>query len=299
MSLRNRSVVTLPSDRDPVTKEFDYTIDYLESQMRGADFERYMSRLDEEMSLGIFTPILLFRTADVGSYNLGVQQQQLFMFMLNALAGDLKEYIDRYVVEKLKAINFTPNAPRAEWVFRKMGKENVETVRAVLTELVRGERAKPDLEELGAIVGLKLSEVKQVLADPEGDPADPEDPDEPDQDKRGQRNRGTDDKGPKPAGEARATSRAISNRIRSQVENAWKARTFGPGFEPDPGHRRRLGEAFRADGMEEGQSTAAVDKFFGTLDTRMKTMISFGVEEYAGPSDFMSMLDRVLDELII
>jgi hypothetical protein len=52
--------------------------------MRGADFERYMTRLDEEMSIGLFTPILLLRTADVGSYNLGQGHMQIYLWMLNA-----------------------------------------------------------------------------------------------------------------------------------------------------------------------------------------------------------------------
>ena len=66
--IRNRAIVTLPSDRTNNPQggktDYEFTIEYLESQMRGADFERYLQRLDEEMSLGIFTPVLLYRTAD-------------------------------------------------------------------------------------------------------------------------------------------------------------------------------------------------------------------------------------------
>ena len=138
MNLRNRSVVTLPSERDPVTKEFTYDIEYLESQMRGADFERYLARLDEEMSLAMFTPMLLMRTGDVGSNNLGVQHTQTWLWMINALAGDLKEYIDHYVTERLKAINFSPNAPAWTWHYRKMGKEQVETTRAIMQQASAG-----------------------------------------------------------------------------------------------------------------------------------------------------------------
>ena len=297
MNLRNRGVVTLPSDRDPVTKEFDYEIGYLESQMRGADFERYLGRLDEEMSLGIFTPVLLFRTADVGSFNLGVQHMQLFMYMLNALAGDLKEYIDRYIVERLKAINFTPNAPRAEWKFRKLGKENVETVRALLTELVRGGKVMPDLDQLGEIAGLDMKTVRQVTAptdqpDPNADGGDPE------ADTRGPRNRGTDDKGPRTAGQPRATGRQISNRIRGQVENAWKAKTFGPTFTPDLGYRKRMVESLVMEGASEHQAAVLADQFFGRVQRWLDVTVPLGMEEFAGPADFMSMFDRVVDDSI-
>src|SRR5690606_27404723 len=55
--LRNRSVVVLPNDRTEDSagrSNFDYDMEYLESQMRGADFERYLTRLDEEISIGMF-----------------------------------------------------------------------------------------------------------------------------------------------------------------------------------------------------------------------------------------------------
>lgn len=149
------------------------------SQMRGADFERYMNRLDEEISLGMFTPVLLFRTADVGSYNLGVQHMQVWMWMLNALAGDLKEYLEHYLLERLKAINFSPRAPKVTWRYRKMGKEHVETIRAVVTELLRDQRLQVgDYEELGQYVGLDLKEVRQLAGDDEdGDEGGDEDGD--------------------------------------------------------------------------------------------------------------------------
>ena len=113
ISLRNRSVVVLPNDIISGSRiagdktAFEYSIDYLESQMRGADFERYMTRLDEEMSLALFTPLLLLRNADVGSHNLGVQHTQTWLWMLNALVSDMGEYITRYPVQRLKAYNFS------------------------------------------------------------------------------------------------------------------------------------------------------------------------------------------------
>lgn len=172
-SLRNRSVVVLPSDRDPETKEYLYSLEYLESQMRGADFERYLTRLDEEMSLSVFTPILLFRTAEVGSYNLGVNHLQTYLLMLNSLAADLKDHIDKYVIERLKAYNFSPNAPRAEWVPRHLGKDNVETMRSVVQAVISQGMAKPDLVQLGEAIGLSLDEITQMT----GETEEPEGPD--------------------------------------------------------------------------------------------------------------------------
>lgn len=176
-NLRNRSVVVLPNDRSSITGSagdatYDYEIEYLESQMRGADFERYLMRLDEEMSIGLFTPLLILRTADVGSYNLGTTHWNMYLNMLNALVGDLKSYADPYVIDRMVDFNFGTKAPRARLVFRKMGDDKVELVKQLLQALMTSGTVKPDLDQLGDIVGLKLSEIKQ-LVDPNADPANP------------------------------------------------------------------------------------------------------------------------------
>lgn len=172
-AIRSRAVVVLPSDRDPVTKEYDYDIEYLESQMRGADFERYLSRLDEEMSLSVFTPILLFRTADVGSYNLGQAHLRVFQQMLNAIAGDLQYYIQNYLVERLRVVNFGPNAPEVRWTYRKQGQGDIDTYKLLMSEVVRTGRAEPDYEQLGAIVGLPFNKIEEIV-EPPAEPINPD-----------------------------------------------------------------------------------------------------------------------------
>jgi hypothetical protein len=161
-NLRNRSVVTLPSDRDPGfvgtagATAFDWDIEYLESQMRGADFERYLIRLDEEISLALFTPVLMYRTSSVGSYNLGDVHYRLFLTMLNAIAGDIKLHIDRYILDRLVDINYGVNAPRARWVARRLGRDTAETVRTVAQASIAGGFAIPDLEELSIAAGMEF-----------------------------------------------------------------------------------------------------------------------------------------------
>ena len=167
--LRSSGSVVLPSDRDPtasVRSEYMYDIEYLESQMRGADFERYLARLDEEISLSIFTPMLLMRSGDKGSLNLGVQHTQTWLWSLNALAADLKEYIDPYICERIKEVNFSPNAPKVEWKIRPMGKDSQETLRAVITTLLRNGSAKVDLDDLGMALGMRIDEVKATAHNP-------------------------------------------------------------------------------------------------------------------------------------
>lgn len=169
-AMRSRASVVLPNDKiiDSVSggkQDYEYQIEYLESQMRGADFERYLSRLDEEMSLGIFTPVLLYRTADVGSYNLGEAHERMFLIMTNSLIGDLAEYINRYVINRLVDFNFGPNARKGiRLVPHMMGNQAQATLAQLAAGLIQGGYAIPDLRELGLSIGLTLHQVDTLVA---------------------------------------------------------------------------------------------------------------------------------------
>lgn len=170
LNLRSSGRIVLPSDRDESASnsrsEYLWDIEYLESQMRGADFDRYLSRLDEEISLAIFTPLLLMRGGDRGSLNLGVQHTMTWLWSLNALMADLKVYIDAYICQRIKAYNFSEKAPLVEWVPRRMGKDNTETIRAMVSALISGGLAKPSLDELGVALGMTIEEIEQVAPEP-------------------------------------------------------------------------------------------------------------------------------------
>ena len=125
LNLRSGTAVMLPSDRDESASgaaEYEYSIEYLESQMRGADFERYLARLDEEISLAIFTPLLLLRSGDRGSLNLGVQHAKTWYMSLNALGQDLAEYINPYICDRIKAVNFSEKTPLASGCLARSGR---------------------------------------------------------------------------------------------------------------------------------------------------------------------------------
>ena len=179
--IRNRAIVTLPSERTNNPQggktDWEFSIEYLESQMRGADFERYLQRLDEEMSLGIFTPVLLYRTADVGSYNLGEAHMQIFLIMTNALVDDLAEYINRYVVRRLIDFNFGPNAGRdVHFVPKKMGEATQATLRQILLGMIQEGLAKIDVDDIGLALGMNITEVRQVTGTEDDDPTGDQDP---------------------------------------------------------------------------------------------------------------------------
>lgn len=297
-NLRNRSVITLPSDRDPAVtsaganKAYIYEVDYLESQMRGADFERYLERLDEEMSLALFMPMLLMRTAGEGSHNLGVQHTQTWLWSLNAITGDMKEYIDRYICERLKAINYTPNAPKCEWVPHQMGKHSAETLRAIITELIRQGRVEPDdLQEFGEALGLSLKQIREVTEEPSEEPDD-------DVDDRNRTERDRSRSGPRGVGEPRATGTEITNRIKGQVEKAFREGRFGPEFQPTLGFRRRFEQSLTSEGFDEEEAADRTAKFYSSMDKWLEIAVSLGPSEYTGPADFMSMFQRRLDNEI-
>lgn len=165
--LRNRAVVALPDDKTEMSNgrmEFDYDISYLESQMRGADWERYLTRLDEEISIGLFTPILLLRTADVGSYNLGIGHMQMYLWMLNAMNDDRAQYINSYILSRMTDFNFGTRASRPRIVFRKLGNQNAEVLKEIMKELTKQGRLGFDMRELGELAGMTVEEVEQTIA---------------------------------------------------------------------------------------------------------------------------------------
>lgn len=175
--MRSGAAIILPNDKDrsfgqgaSVNSDYEFSIEYLESQMRGADFEKHLQRLDEEMSLALFTPLLLLRTTQGSGYNVGVGHQQVYLWQLNALASDWKEYIDKYIIQPLVTYNYGAR----DWAsirFRKMGVSQQETTRAVLQELIRKGGVKVDVEELGYAVGMSLEE-QEIVQEPDDEPSD-------------------------------------------------------------------------------------------------------------------------------
>ena len=267
--LRSRSVVVLPNERTDMgngRSEYDYDIEYLESQMRGADFERYMTRLDEEVSLGIFTPILLMRTADVGSYSLGVGHMQMYLWMLNALNADRATYINKFILQRMKAFNFSSKAPKVEIKFRKLGNENVELVRSLLTELVRGDKVKPDLTQLGEMAGLNLKEIQTLSTDAATPEADP----------RTGRQNPAQDKGTKNPAKAKDTGKKVTARVKSQVEAAFRNNRFKPGLLISMGYQRQFEEALEQGGYTDAFSIA--QDVYGYMDYWWTEILEYGAD---------------------
>lgn len=296
--LRSRGVVVLPNERSQDANgrpQFDYDIEYLESQMRGADFERYMTRLDEEISIGLFTPILLLRTADVGSYNLGQGHERIYQLMLNAMNDDRKLFLDKYVINKMVNYNFGERADRAEIVFRKMGTTNSDMVKELMLALLNAGKIKFDIEELGQIAGMSITEVRETLQDPAADPANEPGANPPDA-AAGPAARAVDPTRDRTGAMSIATlehriedvvavAKEIHERVRPQVEKAFKNGNFGPDLRLNMGFMRRLEQA----------SGGPVDEMYARMDAWLADVVALGPDEFNGTDDFMKMFDRVLD----
>jgi len=279
--LKNRGSVVLPSDRAPGavgdSSDFEYQIHYLESQMRGADFERYLTRLDEEMSLGIFTPVLLYRTADVGSYNLGEAHFQIFLVMVNSLVADLGEYINRYLIDRLVDFNFSPKAPRARFAPRKHGKEVQATLRQIMMAMVQSERATVDVEDLGEALGMKVHEIVQ-MTDPETGKSEP-----------GQRE---DDGGRSPANLSRVMDSMVG-RIEGQVRKNWDELEDA---KLHPGYSRRFESALMEEGYEEHQAKSITSSLYGRLGQFLDETTGLGSDAYPGGADeFIRNFQKLVD----
>lgn len=282
-SLRNRSVAVLPSERTPVGDErqppFDYSIEYLESQMRGADFERYLTRLDEEMSLALFTPILLMRTADVGSYNLGVGHTQVYLWMLNAITGDWANYINKYILSPIANWNFGINAPRPKIKFVKMGKVNSELLRTVVSETMKAGIGGPDIRELSELTGMTFKEFQIVTGEDTGD------------DTTGQPDDTADADGPLGGDSPRNTAKSAANRLASQVRKAYRS-GFNGDFTPELGYKKRFVIALRQSGNSDPERTA--DDYYSKMELVARNLAS-SHGDISDPEMFMRIYNKFSD----
>jgi hypothetical protein len=303
--LRNRSVVVLPNDTTDLgdgKRSYDYEIEYLESQMRGADFERYLTRIDEEISIGIFTPILLMRTADVGSYSLGQGHMQLYLWMLNAINDDRAQYINKYILSRMVDMNFSPKAPRAKIKFRKMGTNNSEMVKALIQELIRGNKAKPDLIELGQMAGMTLTEIKETVApnppavdpnNPSTDPAVDPNADPKATDPRISRNNPTPSKKVKAANSKAMLDVVgqIEDRLRPQVDKAVQNGSLNSEFNPSLGFMRQFTKA--------AEDSGAGWEFYNAMENWITDAASIGgftTDEFMGM--FRKVAHNKVDDLL-
>jgi hypothetical protein len=156
-SIRSHSSVQLPSDRHVDTKEYNYDLKYLESQMRGFDFENYLSRLDMEIARGLFLPELVFGGAKGGSYALGSAQIQAFYTNLMGIMDNIVDYVNLYLLPQLIEYNFEKNK-LASFTYQPLSVDQKKNIQDMIMSLIKLGKLKPDTKQLEDRSGIKLKE---------------------------------------------------------------------------------------------------------------------------------------------
>jgi hypothetical protein len=161
-NIRNHSSVQLPSDKNEITKDYLYELSYLESQMRGYDFEGYLSRLDTEISRGMFLPDLMLGGQKGGSYALGSAQIQAFYTNLMGIMDNIVDYVNLYIIPQLIEYNFEKNK-NAKFAYQPLTVDSKKNILDMVMQLIKLNKVKPDLTQLEERSGIKLEEIKEEI----------------------------------------------------------------------------------------------------------------------------------------
>lgn len=154
--IKNHSSVTIPSDKDE-KGNFLYDLSYLESQMRGYDFENYFKRLDMEIFRGILIPSLMFGGESGGSYALGSAQMSSFYVNLMGIMDNVVDYVNLYILPQIVELNFEKNR-KAKFTYQPLSADAKKNIQEMIMQIIKAGKAKPDLSQLEERSGFKLSE---------------------------------------------------------------------------------------------------------------------------------------------
>ena len=159
-SIRSHSSVQLPSDRDD-KGNYLYDLKYLESQMRGFDFDNYLNRLDMEITRGLFVPELMYKGGS-GSFALGSAQIQAFYTTLMGVMDNVKDYVDLYILPQLVEYNFGKGVT-AKLSYQPLSVEAKKNIQDLIMQLVKTGGATLDTKQLEERSGFKLLEQKKSI----------------------------------------------------------------------------------------------------------------------------------------
>lgn len=159
--LKNSSIAVLPGDRDEKTGNYLYDVSYLESSMRGLDFDLYLKRLDMKMMRGLNIPDTLFGGSSGGSLALNKGQWQTFLITVRGALENIKDYIDLYVIPQLMVFNFPGKSAR--FVYQPTTGITADMISALLIQMVADGKVVIDTTQLSKLTGLQLDEVTQAV----------------------------------------------------------------------------------------------------------------------------------------
>jgi hypothetical protein len=156
-SIRSHSSVQLPSDRHVETKEYNYDLKYLESQMRGFDFENYLQRLDMEIFRGLFIADTVYGGGKGGSYALGSTQMETLYTNLMGIMDNIVDYVNLYLLPQLVEYNFQ-KSKNVSFTYQPLTIDQKKNIQSMIMELIKGGKLKPDTKQLEDRSGVRLSE---------------------------------------------------------------------------------------------------------------------------------------------
>lgn len=156
-NIRSHSSAQLPSDQDE-KGNYIYDLKYLESQMRGFDFENYLSRLDREISFGLLFPALIMGGDKGGSYALGSSQIQAFYTNLMGLMDNVVDYVNAYIIPQLVEYNFGPDK-EAKIAYQPLSADAKKQIHEMLMQVIKNGNYEPEINQLEERSGIKLSKV--------------------------------------------------------------------------------------------------------------------------------------------
>jgi hypothetical protein len=213
---------------------------------------------------------------------------QMYLWMLNALNADRKTYIDKYIIRPLVNYNFTGgNKIECEIKFNKLDNANANLLQVLLQALVGADKIKFDLEQLGEMAGLDITEVQQLTAPPTkpGDNPPSDNPNDPGRPAANTKKSSTNAR-------MQNLQLQIRQRVAGQVGNAFSDGRFDSSLKLNMGFKRRMGQILAEAGF--ANPIARVDDLYSGLDSWSEESISLGKEYYKTPEEYVAAFEKVL-----
>jgi hypothetical protein len=157
-SIRSHSSAQLPSDKDQEGKDYLYDIKYLESQMRGFDFDNYLGRLDTEITRALLVPDLMFSSGSGGSYGLGAAQIESFYTNLMGIMDNIVDYVNLYIIPQLIEYNFGKG--NAKIAYQPLSIDSKKFINEMINNLITKGSIKPDMDQIEERSGFKFEEIE-------------------------------------------------------------------------------------------------------------------------------------------
>lgn len=169
--IKSHSVMTIPSDRDE-NGNLMFDIEYMESNMRGVDFNMYLGRLDMEKARAIFVPDLLLGTGRVGSFELGKEHKATFLAAVQGMFDDITEFVQKYLIQPLVEINYGSEKEVPKFRYLPLTPVDQDTIAKIISEAVRTGSVNLDIEKLARTIGIPTLEADELVNQDDTKPKD-------------------------------------------------------------------------------------------------------------------------------